>query len=780
MTQPLRVKRSLFLRLLMYLSFGVFVITLVTGAFIYRYFNQTLKQQAFEANVEVLRQTRQIVELTLLEVQQTAFSLALNKDVQNAVFLPWDMTRDFQVLQKVHDLFSDRVASSTFIHSIYLYSEKAGKVVTNSGMIAMNDFWDNQIIRDFQNKLDGSVWLETKQIRYVDGTTDDVIRFISGVPISGHKYGTLVVNIKEDLLYNAVVNINSTRLGNVAILNRDGDVLSYKDKKRLYNRFDEDIAGTIQGGQEGDFIREIEGKRFFVSFLVSNFNGWKYVTLQPVEEVFKGSLLVFRATGIISAVCLLIGILIMLLISGKYYRPIRSLVRAIAEGVHPSYDAPAAVKGSRPDELSYIKRSFDHLLERNKQFQEKFRSHELILKDHFLLGLILGKRTDPGEIERQLDYFGIRLDQPHYAVMMVRAVRGERSELLSEQQKNMLSYRVRSLCEETLQRLCPAVVVDQEQRHVALLLNLSADCGPGGPLFRAKEIAADIQGALKGSLKLNATVGIGGIYDSCADIHFSYSEAQEALLYEKIAGAGSIICISDSLVDHESRRDFVALRSKIAELAAELKTGHLEKAETMVHAIIEEIQRSKPFGYQYKNFMLYQLVHAIVSVILDMNGQTEDAFGPGYNVYYEFGRLESDVQMKLWFSDILQKAVRYIRNKRDHKNTELLGQVCRYIEEHCSEPLSLQSVADQIYMNSTYLSKLFKEITGTTFSDYVSEVRLNKACAQLRETDMRIVEIAEGTGFGNKLNLIRSFKKHLGVTPSEYRHNSVIQRLEQS
>jgi two-component system response regulator YesN len=172
------------------------------------------------------------------------------------------------------------------------------------------------------------------------------------------------------------------------------------------------------------------------------------------------------------------------------------------------------------------------------------------------------------------------------------------------------------------------------------------------------------------------------------------------------------------------------------------------------------------------------LVNSFATVILDMNGEIDEVFGSNYNLYLELGQLHSPTQTKQWFAEIMQKTILFIQKKRENKNIELLHQVTQYIEKHCSETLSLQMVADHIYMNSTYLSKMFKEITGTMFSEYLSEVRLKKACVLLTDTNKNVSEIAEAAGFGNKLNLIRTFKKQLGMTPTDYRKQFVLQRLE--
>ena len=66
---------------------------------------------------------------------------------------------------------------------------------------------------------------------------------------------------------------------------------------------------------------------------------------------------------------------------------------------------------------------------------------------------------------------------------------------------------------------------------------------------------------------------------------------------------------------------------------------------------------------------------------------------------------------------------------------------CKYINEHLSESLTLESVASRVYLNSTYLSELFKTETGKNFKDYILEKRMELAC-ELLKSPMKISDIA--------------------------------------
>src|SRR4051812_33675943 len=92
-----------------------------------------------------------------------------------------------------------------------------------------------------------------------------------------------------------------------------------------------------------------------------------------------------------------------------------------------------------------------------------------------------------------------------------------------------------------------------------------------------------------------------------------------------------------------------------------------------------------------------------------------------------------------------------------------------FIQEHSGEELSLPKVAKAANTSPNYLSEKFKEATGTNFVRYVARMRYEKAAGLLRQSDLRISEIAFATGFQSLSQFNRTFKKLAGKSPSEFR-----------
>ncbi len=105
----------------------------------------------------------------------------------------------------------------------------------------------------------------------------------------------------------------------------------------------------------------------------------------------------------------------------------------------------------------------------------------------------------------------------------------------------------------------------------------------------------------------------------------------------------------------------------------------------------------------------------------------------------------------------------------DSKNQTRFGNVCRYLNANFTKPLSQAQTAKKAFMSPSRFSQFFKEISGKSFTEYLTELRVGYACKLLIETDKTVTAICFEAGFGNSANFNRRFKKIKQITPRQYR-----------
>lgn len=95
-----------------------------------------------------------------------------------------------------------------------------------------------------------------------------------------------------------------------------------------------------------------------------------------------------------------------------------------------------------------------------------------------------------------------------------------------------------------------------------------------------------------------------------------------------------------------------------------------------------------------------------------------------------------------------------------------------YIDRNFKETITLKQLADLVNMNQNYFSSYFKNVMKCPVSAYIIRRRLKQACLLLATTEDSIIEIAAASGFDNVPYFNRTFKKHMGMTPGEYRNSA--------
>lgn len=141
--------------------------------------------------------------------------------------------------------------------------------------------------------------------------------------------------------------------------------------------------------------------------------------------------------------------------------------------------------------------------------------------------------------------------------------------------------------------------------------------------------------------------------------------------------------------------------------------------------------------------------------------------------------LMTDIKMAVCqsgsFQDVREKILDFINllltdeDMDEGKLSRGVAAAVEYVRKHYRESISLEQVAQEVHLNSEYLSRIFKEEAGCTYSAFLSETRLKKAAYLLSHTQERIQKIAEQVGYPNVSYFSTTFKKRYGINPYEYR-----------
>jgi AraC-like DNA-binding protein len=131
---------------------------------------------------------------------------------------------------------------------------------------------------------------------------------------------------------------------------------------------------------------------------------------------------------------------------------------------------------------------------------------------------------------------------------------------------------------------------------------------------------------------------------------------------------------------------------------------------------------------------------------------------------------ESVVKLLTIFAEHLSMVSNRIVVQEQNAEPPVIARAKQFITEHQTEELSLDQVAKSVHTSKFYFCKMFKKATGINFTDYLSRVRTERAKNLLLNPNLRVSEIAYEVGFQSLTHFNRVFKRILGQSPSDYRH----------
>ena len=124
--------------------------------------------------------------------------------------------------------------------------------------------------------------------------------------------------------------------------------------------------------------------------------------------------------------------------------------------------------------------------------------------------------------------------------------------------------------------------------------------------------------------------------------------------------------------------------------------------------------------------------------------------------------------MKGWTIRFIGTAAEFL-GAQEKEVSHTIARVQQYINASLHQEMSREDIAEHVYLNPAYLSRLFRKETGLSLTDYTASLRIQKAKLELLDTNHRVSDVAMSVGYSNFSHFTKLFKKTTGLTPQEYR-----------
>ncbi len=211
-------------------------------------------------------------------------------------------------------------------------------------------------------------------------------------------------------------------------------------------------------------------------------------------------------------------------------------------------------------------------------------------------------------------------------------------------------------------------------------------------------------------------------------------------------------------------REYERLNEKYKLFMSNINDGDLTAVMSLIDTFIDEVQML-PLHYIHR--LVIDLFSALTNKFMEFNVDLWKIITEKVD-YRHIVDMNSVEEIRNWlrkvFKDIINSFESYKRVSSEH----LINKAKKYIDDNYHKDISLSDVADQVFLNPVYFSRLFKQHTGENFTDYLTKVRIKKAIDLLKQNRYKTYEISEKVGYKNSRYFSRVFKQYTGFTTKEY------------
>lgn len=274
---------------------------------------------------------------------------------------------------------------------------------------------------------------------------------------------------------------------------------------------------------------------------------------------------------------------------------------------------------------------------------------------------------------------------------------------------------------------------------------------------RARELARN----LKKKTDISFRIGIGSV-KNLDNMSESYQQALRALA----ATTGTVAHVDDLPIGCEYEENYPVDLEK--NLFSKIEKGDMNGAMADADSYFEWMRETNE-----QNFMAIRLKILEFALWAErlayLNGGQTYRFTSRDEYLPQIMSMNDCDSMKNWFMNKISESCKNILNKQEERSSNIISQAKDYIKQHFSKDISLDDVSRQVNISPYYFSKIFKEETGENFIEYLTNIRIDKAKDLLRNTEYSMKEICTMCGYSDPNYFSRSFRKNVGVTPTEYK-----------
>lgn len=395
-------------------------------------------------------------------------------------------------------------------------------------------------------------------------------------------------------------------------------------------------------------------------------------------------------------------------------------------------------------------------LETEKTLQ-KFRP---LMEEQFYIDLLNGVHQ-----KEMYPFLELNLGYNAYKVVVVNIdnLSPDRNRVISDKEKQSFILKILDLLKQECPMVSNFIAIQYNSISIALLFKFKNT-------NQVEYLISDLQNMqnkIFQHIGITVSFGIGNTYNHITEIHNSLKEANKALKYKLYYGNKSIICYSNIIFNSSGSSS--SITDSKEDLVNSIKSIDPIKAQEALFNIYSLLKNDKSYTIEYIRKLSIDILLTLSFALYDKNEYLKNIYDEKRDLFEYVQHLDTldDIFDTLYhgFATVIQ----YLKEKSESKNKNIITIITKYINDNISEDITLDKISQQVFLTPNYIGYIFKEEMGISFSEYVTQVRMEHAKELLKHPENKIYEVSQKVGYKNSHYFSKLFKKHTGINPSQYK-----------
>ncbi|WP_123042068.1 response regulator transcription factor [Cohnella candidum] len=418
--------------------------------------------------------------------------------------------------------------------------------------------------------------------------------------------------------------------------------------------------------------------------------------------------------------------------------------------------------------------------------RDEYRMHERVamafqeslpkLRGELLNELLQGFKYYPGRLESRLDSLKIRIGLGEPCSLMLVRVEGQLLEM-DFYSLSLIEYAIGNMAEEWFEDRFRLWSCKSVHGYLAFVITpTSQSAGELPPEELEQELrqkASQLQLSVERYLRGTVSVLISQRGEFPRDVKRLYDDLLLALRRQVGNQNGLFVQVSD-----EIEQQPVHSLQKLYEpplLLHLLESGNWDLTEEKLTGIWNELNQNWADSPEHLTEVFFAVYSSFASFSHKNGRELAAMIGPSLSDVAGLLPSRSISSLQSWIFDSFRMLRQSVENEARDDREIAVQKIKNYVQKHLVEDVSLQRLADYMYMHPVHVSRIFKLQTGENLSDYVLRLKMELAASLLANPAMKSYEISLQLGYQNPNYFNKVFKKYYSLTPQEYR-----QKLESS